>query len=131
MLMQTQQGCHLNWSSEHFSNRTTMCGSPLICSCPDPKCPGQQMRIMLCYSHHLDPCSCLKPPASEHRPSRTGHGPPISLCGSKGTLGAVALNSQPPAMQHTRNKEHINHRDQCIGATHTPTVRDALAEALR
>lgn len=80
-----QEGCHLSWCSEHCPNVSTTHGNPPAHCPPDPRCPGpgQQIRILLCYGHHLGHRSCLKPPSSERGPCTTGHGPPTSLCDSK------------------------------------------------
>lgn len=95
-----QEGCHLSWRSEHCSHVSTTCGNPPACCSPGPKCPGlgQQIRLWLCYGHQLSPCSCLKPSSSERRPCTTGHGPPTSLCDSKGHLGGRTAGAELPPL---------------------------------
>ena len=98
--VRAQEGCHLSRCSEHCSDVSTTPGNPPARCAPDPKCPGpgQQIRILLCYGHHLGPRSCLKPPSSERGPCTTGHGPPTSLCHSKGSSGGRTAGAELPPL---------------------------------
>lgn len=100
--VRAQEGCHLRRCSEHCSNVSTAPGNPPAHCAPDPKRPGpgQQIRILLCYGHHLGPRSCLKPPSSKRGPCTTGHGPPTSLCHSKGILGGHTAGAELPPSCH-------------------------------